>query len=298
MPDSTIQSRCDPDDADGDGVSGRPNFVVSHRTGKLELGRFGWKANPHHRAAGGHRFQQDLGITSSLFPLEPLHARQAASPAVRSGGDPDDEHKLEQGTVLLPPLEFRRSACPMTPRSTREGVFGPSVAPGATSHAQHWRLRDVRPTPMSGSVHTPTCCCTTWGPDWPTASPRAGHPIEWSTPPLWGIGPTRWSTGTPGSCTTGGRATSEAILWHGGEAEAPAQVRGAHRRAAGYSPGVPGVAVRWRVILVTLAVAACSASGGSVSARHRPQWKKTRSTSGPRPDQQRGDHPGIRGAGR
>lgn len=34
--------RADPDDRDGDGISGRPNMVVDLVSGERELGRFGW----------------------------------------------------------------------------------------------------------------------------------------------------------------------------------------------------------------------------------------------------------------
>ena len=45
IPEERILSLADPDDADGNGISGRPNYVWNIRGGKLELGRFGWKAS-------------------------------------------------------------------------------------------------------------------------------------------------------------------------------------------------------------------------------------------------------------
>lgn len=45
IPASTILAKADPDDADKDGISGRPNYAWSITSGKKELGRFGWKAN-------------------------------------------------------------------------------------------------------------------------------------------------------------------------------------------------------------------------------------------------------------
>ena len=45
IPESSILALSDPDDADEDGISGRPNYVKDVRTGELTLGRFGWKAN-------------------------------------------------------------------------------------------------------------------------------------------------------------------------------------------------------------------------------------------------------------
>ena len=71
IPDAAILALADPDDANGDGISGRPNMVWDVRRGKLALGRFGWKANQptvEQQTAGA--FLGDMGITSTLFPDE------------------------------------------------------------------------------------------------------------------------------------------------------------------------------------------------------------------------------------
>ena len=39
-----ILANADPDDSDGDGISGKPSIVRDGNTGKPTLGRFGWKA--------------------------------------------------------------------------------------------------------------------------------------------------------------------------------------------------------------------------------------------------------------
>ncbi|MDX5362839.1 MAG: thiol oxidoreductase, partial [Pseudazoarcus pumilus] len=44
IPEAAILAHADPEDADGDGISGRPNRVWSDETQRVELGRFGWKA--------------------------------------------------------------------------------------------------------------------------------------------------------------------------------------------------------------------------------------------------------------
>ncbi len=43
IPEADILQHADPDDRDGDGISGRPNLVGDH-AGGIALGRFGWKA--------------------------------------------------------------------------------------------------------------------------------------------------------------------------------------------------------------------------------------------------------------
>lgn len=42
---SDLLSLSDPDNIDGDGISGRPNMVPDGQGGDVVMGRFGWKAN-------------------------------------------------------------------------------------------------------------------------------------------------------------------------------------------------------------------------------------------------------------
>jgi len=72
IPDQTLLALADPTDANGDGISGRVNMVWDSVAGALAIGRFGWKANQPNllqQAAGA--FNGDIGITSSLNPLQP-----------------------------------------------------------------------------------------------------------------------------------------------------------------------------------------------------------------------------------
>ena len=61
----------------------------------------------------------------------------------------------------------------------------------------------------------------TWATAWPTASRSAWRPAtEWRTPPLWGIGLTKTVSGHTFFLHDGrARNLTEAILWHGGEAD-------------------------------------------------------------------------------
>lgn len=61
IPDEIILARSDPSDTNGDGISGRPNWVKSPSKGERQLGRYGWKANKatiEDQSAGA--FQSDL----------------------------------------------------------------------------------------------------------------------------------------------------------------------------------------------------------------------------------------------
>jgi CxxC motif-containing protein (DUF1111 family) len=119
--DQTILTRADPNDADGDGISGRPNLItapeflglsVGPYNGKF-LGRFGRKAGAINLLQQtANAYHQDMGITSDFIPVE------NTNPAVGgTGGDPVADPEISAATVndvvfylrtLRPPL--RRNA--------------------------------------------------------------------------------------------------------------------------------------------------------------------------------------------
>ena len=90
IPEAVILAAADPEDADGDGVSGRVNMVWDERTGSLALGRFGWKANqPSIEQQTAGAFLGDLGVTSELFPWENCTAPQEDCLSAPNGGSPE-----------------------------------------------------------------------------------------------------------------------------------------------------------------------------------------------------------------
>ena len=67
IPEEQIRAHADPDDKDGDGISGRANEVWSIVDNRLELGRFGWKAGvPSIRQQTGTAFAIDIGISNPV----------------------------------------------------------------------------------------------------------------------------------------------------------------------------------------------------------------------------------------
>ncbi|MCZ6751637.1 MAG: hypothetical protein O7E51_07405, partial [Acidobacteria bacterium] len=71
IPDETLSGLADPDDRDGDGVSGRVHWVLDVGTQTIRAGRFGWKAQQATLLTfGAEAYLEEMGITNELFPLE------------------------------------------------------------------------------------------------------------------------------------------------------------------------------------------------------------------------------------
>ena len=90
VPLSTLEALADPDDADGDGISGRINRLTDH-FGKAAAGRFGWKANVASLARtdgrrGGRRHRPDHQPLSRARTARP-NRRACLAPAA----EPDPE---------------------------------------------------------------------------------------------------------------------------------------------------------------------------------------------------------------
>ena len=67
----TILGLADEEDADGDGISGRPNWVWDVVQQQTALGRFGWKANnPNLLQQTFTAYNQDMGVTNPFLPQE------------------------------------------------------------------------------------------------------------------------------------------------------------------------------------------------------------------------------------
>ena len=79
IPEADLLAAADPDDADGNGVSGRPHRVGDPASGAPILGRFGLKAGVGTvLAQSATAYRDDMGLTNSLFPAESCTAGQPA----------------------------------------------------------------------------------------------------------------------------------------------------------------------------------------------------------------------------
>jgi CxxC motif-containing protein (DUF1111 family) len=227
VPEDQITDRADEDDTDGDGVSGRPNRVVDPVTGETTLGRLGWKANVASVAAQtAGAFHGDLGVTSPVFPDQDCTEVETACRSAIDGGDPEVDDQTFEAVVFY----TRVVAVPeRRPDERGADVEGAELFLSAGC----------------ASCHTPTL--TTGASDIPALADQVIHPYtdlllhdmgegladgrpdaeatgsEWRTAPLWGIGLTRTVNDHTRFLHDGrARSLTEAILWHGGEAEASA----------------------------------------------------------------------------
>jgi len=233
---ATLRKLADPEDTDDDGISGRINRVIDVESGDRVIGRFGLKANnPSLRQQNAGAYQQDIGITNSVFPEEAKGAavnRDAANDDPELGwnsetGRPDPE----AGERILADVTFYTQTLAVP---SRRRVDDPQVRHGerlfqqvgcTTCHAPQLTTGE-HPDGIEGlSSRTiePYSDFLLHDMGEGLADGRGDYAAtgrEWRTPPLWGIGLTEVVTGHRFLLHDGrARGLAEAILWHGGEAE-------------------------------------------------------------------------------
>jgi CxxC motif-containing protein (DUF1111 family) len=207
------------------GFAGRPNQVWDRSKQITVAGRFGLKANqPSLRQHIASAFLADLGVTSALFPEESCTGVQSQCRAMPPGRQPElQEHQLD---ALL--FHIRALAVP-----ARRNVDDPQVRRGerlfaqlqcAVCHVPTLATGEFPALPQLGrqTIHPYTdLLLHDMGEGLADGRPdfEAG-PRDWRTPPLWGLGLSERVNGN-GFLLHDGRArnVSEAILWHGGEAQ-------------------------------------------------------------------------------
>ena len=232
IPASAILALADPSDADGDGISGRPNMVrepdfLSSVTGngpQLQLGRFGRKGQTSSLLQQVvEAYHQDIGITSDFFPHENRNPLASVPvEAVDHAADPE----IPASTVMST-LHYVRTLAPPAP-----GAMNPLREEG---RAQFEAMK-------CSSCHVPTLRTGTHqiaalsDKDVTLYSDLLLHDMgdaladnrpdgnatgrEWRTTPLWGLRLMRRFLNGDAFLLHDGRARTveEAIMLHGGEA--------------------------------------------------------------------------------
>jgi CxxC motif-containing protein (DUF1111 family) len=227
---------------DADGVQGRANFAFDPENGTVRLGRFGWKAakvSLRHQTA--HALLNDMAVTSPLYPSPLCHANlNACKSAAPVKGVSEAELQAISRYLALLAVPAQRSLASGFPKGVsvlpEHQVDSTQVARGlavfnaakcSSCHVGEMKtgnehplaeLRNQRIRPYSDLL------LHDMGPgladNYPEAQ-AAGH--QWRTPPLWGLGYAPYVQG--GAAKVGylhdgrARTLTEAVMWHGGEAE-------------------------------------------------------------------------------
>ena len=217
IPAAEILANADPDDKNGDGISGKANQVWDIEQQQTVLGRFSWKANqPNIAQQSADAFRNDIGITNTRFPEQPCTAAQTDCHHLPDGGKP------EIPDDLLDKVVFHVNAQSVPPR---RDVTDPQVLQGERLFKQSGCASCHVPTfpALATQAHQPYSDLLLHDMGAGLADNRpefAASGQEWRTPPLWGIGITATLSGHTRFLHDGrARNLLEAILWHGGEAE-------------------------------------------------------------------------------
>ena len=225
IPEKDLLSRSDPDDKNGDGISGRPNWVWDPMAQKRALGRFGWKANaPTVATQTAAAANGDIGITSKYFPHEECMPSQKDCHEGERGGEPEINEKN------LGKLIFYTAT---TAVPARRDVDKPQVLQGKRLFHQAQCVACHTPKHVTGKLAGfPELADQTIRPYTDLLLHDMGEGLadgrpdfeadgnEWRTPPLWGIGLFETVNGHTTYLHDGrARNLQEAILWHGGEAQ-------------------------------------------------------------------------------
>lgn len=220
IPEADVLAMADPQDIDGDGVSGRPHWRGT--SAARSLGRFGWKAlHPTLAAQTGAAFRDDIGITNPEFPESLCTDLQTACKAAPDGAPEGDleipaslfDYVVHFVAHLPPPKAGKLNEKVRQGRQTFSAIgcaacHRPSFQ---TAHGQIWPYTDLLLHDLGEGLadHRPEGDAT-------------GR--EWRTAPLWGIGTAQKVSGHTTLLHDGrARNVTEAILWHDGEAAAARQ---------------------------------------------------------------------------
>lgn len=223
--DADILAWQDPDDGDGDGISGRA-AILNPAGDSPQVGRFGWKAaQASLREQVAQAFAEDLGIDNPL--------RRAASCAQQAKGDGQlllhcqrasgaDRDGVEISESLLDAVVFyvanlAMPAAAAEPHAAGQQLFQqlgcaachrPALPAGKRSARAY---SDLLLHDMGAALADPVAEGDALG-------------SEWRTAPLWGLGiRSREPDNTRLLHDGRARSIAEAIHWHGGEGQRAAE---------------------------------------------------------------------------
>lgn len=225
VPDADILALADPEDRDGDGISGRPNWIQvpaysSLRPGSIGahgkyIGRFGKKGATYDLLQQtANAYNQDIGITSSFEPYD-TYSGHLTDPEIGNQTVQDVVFYLK--TLKAPIQRNSNDAATMAGKQLFNAIscgscHTPSLKTGyspisALSDKTFFPYTDLLLHDMGPQLND-------------GYTEGTALPAEWKTPALWGLGLSKKSQGGQYFLLHDGRAHSieEAILLHGGEA--------------------------------------------------------------------------------
>src|SRR3569833_611786 len=232
IPQEDILAHADPDDANHDGISGKPNWVKDLQSGQIMLGRFGWKAGaPTIRTQSADAFAGDLGLSTPLnnkpygdctaAETDCLKMPNGESPQLGASEAPDPILDLVTFYSQNLAVPARRDVDDPAVLRGKQAVYsigcvGCHIPKYETSRNATvdelkfqliWPYSDFLLHDMGDGLA-----------DIREEAQATGY--EWRTPPQWGVCLTQTVSGHTYFLHDGrARNLAEAILWHGGEAQ-------------------------------------------------------------------------------
>ncbi|MCP1483120.1 thiol oxidoreductase [Pseudomonas chlororaphis] len=230
IPEAAILANAQAQAKAGNGIAGRPNRVWDDAQQKTVLGRFGWKAGqPNLNQQNVHAFSGDMGLTTSLRPFDDCTDAQTACKQAPNGNGPDGEPEVSDNILRLVLFYSRNLGVP-----ARREVGSPQVLAGKnlfyqagcqSCHTPRFTTAaDAAEPELANQVIRPYSDLLLHDMGEGLADHRSEFQAggrDWRTPPLWGIGLTQTVSGHTQFLHDGrARNLLEAVLWHGGEAQA------------------------------------------------------------------------------
>ena len=233
IPEEAILANAAAQAKDNQGINGRPNRVWDDELQKTVIGRFGWKAGqPNLNQQNVHAFSGDMGLTTSLRPFDDCSEAQTACKQAPNGNGPNGEPEVSDNILRLVLFYSRNLAVP-----ARRGVNDAEVLAGKNLFFQagcqschtpkYTTAANAAEPELANQVIRPYSDLLLHDMGDGLADNRSEFQAsgrDWRTPPLWGIGLTQAVSGHTQFLHDGrARNLLEAVLWHGGEAQAAQQ---------------------------------------------------------------------------
>ncbi|VVN36381.1 di-heme oxidoredictase family protein [Pseudomonas fluorescens] len=233
IPEEAILANAAAQAKEKNGINGRPNQVWDDALQKTVMGRFGWKAGqPNLNQQNVHAFSGDMGLTTSLRPFDDCTDAQTACKQAPNGNGPNGEPEVSDNILRLVLFYSRNLAVP-----ARRGVNDADVIAGKNLFFQagcdschtpkYTTAANAAEPELANQVIRPYTDLLLHDMGDGLADNRTEFQAsgrDWRTPPLWGIGLTQAVSGHTQFLHDGrARNLLEAVLWHGGEAQAAQQ---------------------------------------------------------------------------